>query len=109
MNDLIREELVEAARVKRDLDNSERIQLDLQYANLRRDPSIVLIISFVAGLAGFDRMYLGQVGLGVAKLLTLGGVGWWWLIDLFLIRRAAATANSRVLNELKAQIGENRG
>jgi hypothetical protein len=38
----------------------------------------------VGGL-GIDRFYLGKVGTGIAKLLTLGGLGIWALIDLVLV------------------------
>jgi len=34
-----------------------------------------------AGLIGLDRFYRGQVGWGVVKLITLGGVGIWAFID----------------------------
>jgi TM2 domain-containing membrane protein YozV len=44
----------------------------------------VLLSLFVGGL-GVDRFYLGYTGLGIAKLLTLGGCGIWALIDLILI------------------------
>lgn len=44
----------------------------------------LLLSVFVGGL-GVDRFYLGYTGLGVAKLLTLGGCGVWALIDLVLI------------------------
>ena len=32
-----------------------------------------------------DRFYLGHVGLGIGKLLTFGGCGIWYLIDVILI------------------------
>lgn len=44
----------------------------------------VLLAWFLGGL-GVDRFYLGYTGIGVAKLLTFGGLGIWWLIDLILI------------------------
>lgn len=44
----------------------------------------VLLAWFLGGL-GVDRFYLGYTGIGIAKLLTFGGLGIWWLIDLILI------------------------
>lgn len=44
-----------------------------------------LILSILLGTLGIDRFYLGYTGIGVAKLLTLGGCGIWALIDLILI------------------------
>jgi TM2 domain-containing membrane protein YozV len=46
---------------------------------------VALLLSFFAGGLGVDRFYLGYTGLGVAKLLTLGGCGIWALIDLIRI------------------------
>lgn len=33
---------------------------------------------------GADRFYLGKTRSATWKLLTLGGFGYWWLIDLVL-------------------------
>ena len=39
------------------------------------------------GFTGADRFYLRRPGTGTLKLLTLGGFGIWWLIDLFRITK----------------------
>ena len=42
---------------------------------------IVMILSWLLGYFGADRFYQGQILWGTLKLITLGGVGVWWLID----------------------------
>ncbi|XP_039962037.1 TM2 domain-containing protein CG11103 [Bactrocera neohumeralis] len=44
-----------------------------------------LIYSILLGFLGMDRFCLGQTGTAVGKLLTLGGVGVWWVIDVILL------------------------
>ena len=57
-----------------------------------KSKTTALILSILVGELGVDRFYLGYVGLGILKLITAGGFGIWWLIDLILIATGKMTA-----------------
>ena len=46
---------------------------------------VTLLMSIFFGWVGVDRFMMGKIGTGILKLITLGGLGIWWLIDLILI------------------------
>lgn len=65
-----------------------------------KDPTISLIISILAGHFGIDRFIIGDTGLGIAKLLTCGGLGFWTIIDWFLIMGATREKNMAKIQQL---------
>ena len=66
--------------------------LVLQASNLK-DPTVILIVSLLAGAIGIDRFMLGDTGLGIGKLLTCGGFGVWTIVDWFLVMGRAREVN----------------
>jgi TM2 domain-containing membrane protein YozV len=69
----------------------------ISYTSLT-DPTLMLIISIFFGMLGVDRFALGDIGLGVGKLLTCGGCYIWWLVDLFHIMDATKQKNMQKIN-----------
>lgn len=80
-------------QVSRLTDDQANILLSLNLKN----PTTSLLFSIFLGSFGVDRFMLGDIGLGVGKLLTGGGCGIWWLVDLFLIQDRARVKNYELL------------
>jgi hypothetical protein len=45
----------------------------------------LLLLSIFLGELGVDRFFVGKIGTGILKLVTLGGCGVWWIIDLIMV------------------------
>lgn len=58
-----------------------------------KSPTIALILSIVFFYLAVDRFYIGDIGLGLLKLCTCGGLFIWAFIDLFLIIGATRDRN----------------
>lgn len=62
-----------------------------------RDPQMMLIWA----LAGIDRFFLDDTLMGVLKVVTGGGFGIWWIIDLFSIKKRTFEYNFKLLSTFK--------
>jgi TM2 domain-containing membrane protein YozV len=65
-----------------------------------KDPTLLLIVSILIGSLGIDRFLIGDIGLGMGKLLTCGGLGIWYIIDLFLIQQATREKNMEQMQRM---------
>lgn len=65
-----------------------------------KDSTTTLILSILLGSLGVDRFYIGDIGMGIGKLLTCGGCGIWTIVDWFLIMNAARKKNDALISTL---------
>ena len=79
----------------------KRDSFDMNLSGATKDPTIALVLGLFFGPLGVDRFYIGNIGLGVGKLLTLGGLGVWALIDLFLIMGATRQKNLQTAQQVR--------
>jgi len=75
------------------LDEPDRRQFFDELAMVEKNPVALYGWNIWLGFLGVDRFIVGDVVLGVLKLITLGGLGIWQIVDCFLIGNRARTKN----------------
>lgn len=58
-----------------------------------KDPTTILLVSIFLGGLGIDRFMLGDIGMGILKLLTGGCCGILTIVDWFTISKKARETN----------------
>lgn len=77
--------VMEQMQLTAGMTEQQKFAFQAQYASVKRDRVLLLVISIFLGGLGIDRFLVGDIGLGVLKLLTGGVCGIFWIVDLFLI------------------------
>lgn len=71
--------------------------LSIQSCDLK-NPNVLLIVSIFLGTFGIDRFMLGDIGIGILKLLTGGCCGILTLVDWFTISKKTKQKNLATLS-----------
>lgn len=93
---------------KQNLNSQELLilQSELDKKGKSKTPAWLLWL-FTGGIGG-HRYYMGDIGYAVAMTLTLGGLGFWSLIDAFLINGAINKKNEEIERDVMVKLGFNK-
>lgn len=71
--------------LKKNLTGEQLSMVDSELERKKKDKLIMYVLWFFTGGIGGHRYYLGDIGYAIGMTLTLGGFGFWTLIDVFII------------------------
>ena len=97
MPELQGEEQLTIAQIMTDMTEEQAEQFARVYRQRRKDDTTVLLTTLLAilGIAGVNRFYLGQVGMGIAYLLTAGFCLIGSIVDIVNYRSLAHSYNEK--------------
>lgn len=80
------------------LDPAMQERVYLQYLGRRKDADVALCLAWLATSLLYSRQY----GLFAVYLLTCGGFGIWWLIELFMAKNRVTEYNTKIILDIIA-------
>ena len=81
LNDLLKERVI----TQEEFDLQKEKLLNSSTTTSTPDWLTLFLLTFFVGVLGVHRFYVGKIGTGFLMLLTLGGLGVWFLVDLILV------------------------
>ncbi len=81
LNDLLKERVI----TQEEFDLQKEKLLNSSATTSTTDWLTLFLLTFFVGVLGVHRFYVGKIGTGFLMLLTLGGLGVWFLVDLILV------------------------
>lgn len=79
--------------IRQKLENASDSEIMALQSVELKDPTTMILISIFIGGLGIDRFMLGDIGMGILKLLTMGCCGILTIIDWFTISKKAKEKN----------------
>jgi len=81
LNDLLKDRVI----TQEEFDLQKEKLLNSSSTTSTTDWLTLFLLTFFVGVLGVHRFYVGKIGTGFLMLLTLGGLGVWFLVDLILV------------------------
>ena len=100
------DEQLYVARLLTDMSEEQAEQFAHVYRERRRDPTLILILALVGflGLAGVQRFFIDEIGMGILYLLTGGLCVIGTIVDLVNYKELAFRYNRRQADEVAALV-----
>jgi hypothetical protein len=87
---------LELAQMTARLTDTQKMIFQSQFASDKKDRGTATILALFL----YDRIWLGETGLGILKIITFGACGIWFIIDLMTAGSRADAYNRRKAEEL---------
>ena len=81
LNELLRNRVI----TQEEFDLQKEKMLNSTSSTTSTDWLTLFLLTFFVGVLGVHRFYTGKIGTGFLMLITLGGFGIWFLVDLILV------------------------
>lgn len=92
---------MEIQQLQQGMTQNQQMAFQQQFAARKKSSAVTFVLALF--LPGIDRMYLGQIGLGILKLLLCEFVIW-PLIDLFNTGSRTAEKNKMIAMEIAQRV-----
>ena len=104
--ELTGEEMLYVQSLLKDMDDEKARMFASVYRTRRKDPQMILITALLGfvGLAGVHRFILGDIGMGILYVFTVGLCFIGTIVDLVNHQKLAFENNQKMANEVQALI-----
>lgn len=79
------------------MDETQRLTFESAYNQQAWSKGVIVVLAILFPIQHF---LLGKTGMGVAFWLTGGGIGFWWIIEIFLASGRVDEYNGQVATEI---------
>lgn len=86
--------------LKKDLTAEQLSIVQSELEKKKKSNVIMYVLWWFTGVLGGHRFYLGDIGYALGMLFTLGGLGFWALIDVFFIGKRLEVKTNQLENEI---------